>query len=470
MHTEHAIAMPITLTLHGSEEPLQITDIIRIVPKRRLVAFGNWGNHPVVAKLFYDSRKAKIHSDREMLGSKSLVAAGVPTPKILFHGTDQEQQIHIIIFERIFEAESLSVLAKNTEDEKNYAALMHAMTIEIATQHVLGVMQNDLHFKNFLISKHQIYTLDGGTITSTNHPLEKNISVGNLALFLSQMGVGHENLQLELFRTYFQARGWLIKEKDYQLLHAAINKWNHWRWRNYQKKIFRDSSSFGEITTSKSRIIYNRDYHGGNFLAFLQNPEPLLLHPQLQILKNGNSSTVVKFELDGQTFVVKRYNMKNIWHRLRRAFRTTRAASCWQLAHCLLLMGIKTAKPIALIENRFLGLRGTSYLVMEYVNGKHAGEYFAGYNPELPQFKIVASRIIALLQKLAVLSLTHGDLKMTNILIEHQQPILLDLDGMKKHNARSAFKRAYANELARLLRNWQYEPAVKEMFEEAIHS
>jgi serine/threonine-protein kinase RIO1 len=72
------------------------------------------------------------------------------------------------------------------------------------------------------------------------------------------------------------------------------------------------------------------------------------------------------------------------------------------------------------------------------------------------------------LENLAVLKITHGDLKMTNILIANQQPVLIDLDGMCEHQTFSGFKRVFNQEIKRFMENWRHLPAVQRLFEELM--
>ena len=77
---------------------------------------------------------------------------------------------------------------------------------------------------------------------------------------------------------------------------------------------------------------------------------------------------------------------------------------------------------------------GYHYFVMEYVSGKQADNFFA------ENIKTVT----ALLKNLAKLGITHGDLKITNILSDsHNQPLLIDLDGAIEHDSLSGLRKAW---------------------------
>jgi tRNA A-37 threonylcarbamoyl transferase component Bud32 len=458
------IPVPFQLTLTDSKTPLQCNEIIRIIPKKRLVAFGLWNNKPVVAKLFYERRKrAKYHCEQDVQGINALMAANIPTPKLFYHGTSDNQRIQVLLFEKITPSYSLDEIWQGKVNIAELIPLMRGVMLELATQHVLGILQHDLHLKNFLIAQKKIYTLDGGGIEKCDTPLDKQRSLENLGLFFAQLGVGTEQLRKELFKYYAELRSWIVKKSDIVTLETAITKSNQQRWRQFQKKIFRNCTAFKNIKTLTRFIMFDQSATSPEFLQFLHNPD-IAFKDKNNFLKAGRTSSVAKITINNRIFVVKRYNIKNTWHWLRRCFRSTRAVSSWRLAQRLHLFGISTPKPIACIENRFLGLRGKSYFVMDYVEGQHLGKHLANNK----NFSETAKHVVMLLNNLSELQITHGDLKMTNILISNHGPYLIDLDGMTEHTSQSSFKRAYKQELIRFMQNWKNSPDIHTLFDSLL--
>src|SRR5205085_10128281 len=132
--------------------------------------------------------------------------------------------IHVLLFERLFEAENLDEIWRKRKNTAELLPLLQAMTIELATHHVFGIVQHDLHLKNFLVIDRKIYTLDGAQIESFPYLLPKTPSMKNFALFLSQLGTGMQEQQKALFKHYAKARGWLVKEEDIKELFLMIKK------------------------------------------------------------------------------------------------------------------------------------------------------------------------------------------------------------------------------------------------------
>ncbi len=455
---------PFRLKLLDGDE-IAIEKVVRIMPKRRLVAFGVWQGKPVVVKLFFDAKRAYHHVEKELNGIDLLKTNKIPSPTLYYQTYTEDKQTHVLILERIFHADSLDTLWQERQSIEVILPLLQAVIIEIATQHVLGVVQHDMHLKNFLVTDKVIYTLDGGQIELFPHLLPKKTSMQNLALFLAQFGVGVKAYQEKLFRYYAKARGWILKQQDIDDLFLLIKNWNEIRWRRYLRKIFRPSTDYAKLTTWRMKGMYRRKDAGKEFNYLLKNPDIAFTHTSRVMLKQGRSATVVKVTLDGREYVVKRYNIKNGWHRLRRTFRHTRARKSWCLAHKFDLFGVNTAKPVAFIERKLLGFRGKSYFVMEYIPGEQANLFFAKHRQEEAKTAAMLARVVHLLRSTAKLEITHGDLKITNILINNrEQPVLIDLDGAQEHASLSSLRFAWQKEIKRFLRNFEDQPSLREKF------
>ena len=459
------LPVPFQLLLKDSDIPLICEEVVRVIPSKRLVMFGLWDDQPVVAKLFIEYRNAKRHLKRDVDGIDALIESNIPTPALLYKGVAREKRIHVLIFERILKSHNLEDVWQQKTSMEEMTPLLRHVSIELATQHVLGIVQRDLHLKNFLITQKKIYTLDGGSIERENAILSKEDSLQHLGLFFAQLGVGTDSLLQDLLDVYAKARGWIVKTADVEFLRKSIEKWNSLRWDRYQKKIFRHCSAYMAMETTHSFVMYDREYDSPEFLALLKNPDIIFAHPDTVMLKNGGSSTVVKIKINNKVLVIKRYNIKSAGHWLRRCLRRSRAAMSWRMAHRLQLFGVATAKPVAFIENRILGLRGKSYLIMEHVEGPSLGNYFTQVRDDNTLMTKMVDRVIILLKNLALMRITHGDLKMTNILIDHNNPVLIDLDGMVEHKTFFSLKRAWSQEIKRFMKNWENTPSVRVLFE-----
>lgn len=441
-------------------DELQVLEILRHIPQRRIVVYGLWQGKNVIAKLFLSAKHSRQHMLREYAGYQILHDHRVPTAKLEYYGATEDAKLQVIFYECLTTTLTVADMWQQRDSLLAMEKPLKKLIIELATQHVLGIVQQDLHLKNFIYQQKKIFTVDTADIKLFPHKIPQILAMQQLALLVSQLGVGVEALQILLFETYAHARGWLLKPNDQLEFFRMVKEHYRERWRKFNKKIFRASTQFAKVQFKQHQGIIDRAYRKPELEIFLQNNiDSLFQHPQAVVLKNGRSATVIKLKIDDREIVIKRYNMKNIGHWLRRFFRPTRAATSWRLAQKLQLFGIATPKPIAYIEKKCLGMRSTAYYFCEYYSGVTADEYFQqqAENFKLPMVK----KLSQVLRNLAKLMISHGDLKLTNILINEQhQPVLIDLDGTKEHLSLSSLRAAWRDEIARFLKNFEHsDPA-----------
>ena len=184
-------------------------------------------------------------------------------------------------------------------------------------------------------------------------------------------------------------------------------------------------------------------------------------------LKNDATTTLARISVNQHDLVIKRYNIKHWRHALSRAFRPSRAAISWHNAHRLQQHNIKTAKPVAMIEYRWGFIRHKAYLICEYCQGIECASYFQQDQPNAEQRRVM-NNIVDTLLTLFKLNISHGDLKATNIIISAEYPILIDLDGMRKHPLGFRFQRACLKDIKRFLRNWEQLPTLQNLFRQQL--
>ena len=444
---------PFVMRLLDESEPFFAKKIVRVLPKKRMVIFGRWQAKNVVAKLFFDEANAKSHLEKEAHGIHILQKHHIPTASLLYEGMSEDRRIYILIFEQL-EADSLLEAWENKKNANDLLPNLQAVIKELATQHVFGIVQKDLHFKNFLLKESTVYTLDGAKISLFPPLLPKEMSIHYVALFLSQLGVGLQAQQEKLFEYYAKLRGFLLKEEERAALFQHIKKWDRFRFRNFKKKIFRSCSDFFYFRKKFTFGMVDRQHLSPELINFIENPDAFFSNPSA-ILKAGRSSTVIKVTINQREYVIKRYNMKNIFHRIRRLLRQTRAKKSWYFAQKLKLFGVATAHPVAFIEKKFLCFHGKSYYVMEYISGEHAGHYLDRENSDEKKSSLM-NAMISLLKQMLALHMTQSDLKITNILIDkNENPVLIDLDGAKEHRSQASLDRAFQKDIDRFLKNFE---------------
>lgn len=442
---------------------LDVEKVMRIVPKRRMVTVAKWQGKLVIAKLFY-SRHSQRNVRKELQGIRVLENNHVPTPKLLYQTQSEDARVDILLFEFISPGETLDAMWQRRVDERALMPLLEKMVVEIATHHVFGVAQQDMHLKNFIVTDKSIFTLDGAAVSVHDDLLPRKESLDNLALFLSQLGAGESLMQKHLFDHYAKQRGWALKPSDWNEMRFLIRQHQQARWRRYENKIFRSCTQFVRVRNWVWSGMVEREYATDTMRACLLTPHKFFELPNKEYLKQGRSSTVIRVTFEGHTLVIKRYNMKNAIHRTRRLLRATRAACAWRLAHKLRLFCVATAKPIAYVEQNIAGIHGESYYITEYVSKQNIQDYLNTHQ-DAASSKRMSLLIARLFRALKDLSISHGDLKATNILLdENKQPVLIDLDGAAEHVSSSGLHAAWRKETKRFLENFAETPELRDSF------
>lgn len=442
--------LPLNLTLPSGEQ-LQIQQWLRVLPEQRYVGRAEWQGRQVLAKLYVGS-KAQRHHSREEQGVRMLAQQQIPTPQLLDSG--QHESLCWVLFEFLSDAQPL---------QQQINDLQHALTC-IAAMHRQGLWQADLHLDNFLQHQQQLYVIDGGGVQwqAAGQPLSADKVLQNLAVFFAQLDSWCDEQLKQLLHHYQQYSS--IKLELGQL-QKEISKVRSWRIRDYLKKTARDCTLFSFSKDKAGICAAQRDW--------LETVQPMLSEPdafieQGHIYKTGGAATVARVKHAEQSFIIKRYNIKNWQHWLKRCWRPSRAWHSWQAGFLLQLSGIAVVENLAVREQRRYGLRHTAWLISSYAGEQDLVARFAPYidNAQVPLADL--QQLQQLLQAMIREKISHGDLKGHNILWHNDRCLLIDLDAVKQHRCPRSFARAFARDRARLLRNWPQDSQLYRLLDEKL--
>ncbi|WP_024691922.1 lipopolysaccharide kinase InaA family protein [Pseudomonas syringae] len=461
--------LPMSLTLAdaaGSAE-LQLLTLLRVLPGQRYVGAGVWRGRTVLAKLLVGDKAAR-HFQRELAGVRLLAEQGLTTPLLLADGL-QDGEGGWLLFEFLEQASSLGDAWNAVQHlpplaDEQQAVLGDALSA-IARQHAKGLWQEDLHLDNLLRHKGQLYLIDGAGIRAeqAGTPLSRQKVLENLGVFFAQLPRSFEPFTEELLVHY------LLSNAEHGLpmeaLQKQIDKVRSWRLKDFMSKTVRDCSLFSvEDSASVFRAIRREEEPA--MLPVLSQADALL--DKGHLYKTGGAASVGRVEINGRPLVIKRYNIKNFSHWLKRFWRPSRAWHSWREGNRLMFLGIATPKPLAVQEKRFLGLRSKAWLVTEFINGPDIIERFAPYveNGDAPEIELLA--LDRLFAQLIQARISHGDFKGHNLFWHVDRWAMIDLDAMQQHNSQSSFAAAYARDRARFMRNWPTQSALHQLLEQRL--
>lgn len=416
---------------------LQCQQLLRLLPGKRAVLSAMLDGQRVLAKFFRTAASRQLQ--RELDGHRRLKAALQPVPELqaqylLDGGT-------LLLYEFLPDARPLL-----DEAAMPNASAMDCLLERLQSMYAAGVYQSDLHWGNFLWARDRLYVLDPAEVQGTpGQPLAAAQIVDNLGLLVAQFRrcdqpAVHAMVMSSSIKT--------LAGVDSSAVSAASEQ--HWQQRktNLLAKCFRNTTAI-QFEQSAGRVwAVRRSADGADLQAFLSNPNGFMAGGEM--LKRGNSATVVKIDMDGRPVVIKRYNVKSVWHWLRRCWRPSRAWVSWRNAHWLGLLGLPTPAPIAFYEKRCGPLRRHAYYVCEFNAGVELDKLLQAREPnsdELRQinhyFTIAASD-----------HLIHGDMKATNLFMSDGVLNVLDLDAMHEVREPRQWARLFRRDIARFSRNW----------------
>ncbi len=446
---------------------LECLEILRLLPKRRIVCRADFQGQAVIAKLFIHPNKSAADHQRELIGYQHLISAKIITPKLLLSGSLKGTGFYAL-YEYIASATSLETHITLKPSQSSIAYIKELMPL-IAKMHRANIQQIDLHLNNFLVQRNkegnQLYTIDCGDISLLSQSEETHLLQinKNIADILSQLPIIYDQFLCD-FLILYQQESAIKQTASSTAICDQIKQWRKWRIRKYLKKAARSCSEFIHEQNWRTMRVYKREYTNQAWQNFYNNLDRLVENSPR--LKDGNTATVALTQCQGKRVVIKRYNIKSFRHWLSRFWRPSRGWRTWQNAHQLIVLGIKTPEPIAIIEQRFGWLRHKAFYISTYEAAEDALTKYSNTDEvtdtHIEDFKTLFTAMI-------YSRLSHGDLKANNILLTKDGLSIIDLDAMKTHATTGCFKKAFKRDLKRFMQNWPSESRVHRQFKQLLN-
>ncbi len=468
----HAVQTPFCVFIQTDTGPVKLTchRILRNLPEKRLVCSGVYGEQAVVVKFFLNPRRGQIHCFREERGIFALQAASISCPSLVLKGILLPRKTPVLVFQKIPSAIDFSDAWDQATTDSQRKQLLSQIVSAIALLHQAGLTHNDVHFNNFMVSGPKIFTIDGAAVDIRHQgkPLSATRSVRNLGKLFAQVNPKFDRLLSQAFKTYLEKRSWSQTQDLMDRLNQQLRRARYQREKKYLKKIYRESSAHVCRKTWHRFLVCDRRLHTNGMKQFLDNPDHFIDRGKL--LKDGNSSTVALVEVDQRLLVVKRYNMKNFQHAMKRCPRPSRAWHSWKNAHQLIMRGISTPRPFAVLEKRWGPFRSKAYFITEFTPGPDVYHWFHSENRnDTATGDQIIKKFGCLMRQLQDGLIIHGDLKATNFIFSDGTIMVIDLDAMRAHRwANPVFRRKFKKDCRRLVENWKDLPEIEKKYDEMV--
>jgi len=457
------IPVPFNLCIQdaGAVHDIRFESILRLVPGRRLTGLAHWQGNRIIAKLFFQPGSWQRKCSRDKQGIQVIMEAGISTPRLIESIDSDAAECGVLLIEYLENGEGLRHLIETAVDDEQCLSVLSQVVQIIARSHDAGLWQKDIHLGNFMLQDGRVYLLDGGDIGQSDGSLGLDTRLNNLALFFAQLTVDMDTQIPILLDEYVTNTGVAAVNRE-EFLQRVVQARTR-RLKVLENKLFRSTTAHCCLKTRTRFLVYDRAIHSAAVERFVRNPDEFI--DEDSVIKPGNSSTVSRIELDETSYVLKRYNIKNKWHGIKRLFRPSRAHHSWRNAAVLEMLGISTSHPYLLMEERILGvMRRRAFFLGEQIAGPTLAELIEADNGD--EVMHALAQLQQYLTTFATYLISHGDMKASNFIFSDGCLYVLDLDSMKRHQQPATFARAYLKDLMRLQKNFlgtRYEDAVERM-------
>ena len=218
---------------------------------------------------------------------------------------------------------------------------------------------------------------------------------------------------------------------------------------------------------------YQSDVHRRRWFACeLEDVEKLSgrdldrLIEQGETLKHDATTSVARLVFGTRHIIIKRYNSRNQWHRVNRSVRRSRASRCWRMSYSFESAGLSVARPFLMLERRLGPLRRTAYFVSEALDG--AELLYSLPTMEYSQQRLVAQVLKDAFERMKRASITHGDLKASNLIWKGGRIYFIDLDAARHHASKQSWLKANNKDRRRFLENWRGDDQLMSLFEDLV--
>ncbi len=220
----------------------------------------------------------------------------------------------------------------------------------------------------------------------------------------------------------------------------------------------KENSSSSYITGKEEgrRWIAKKPFFNEGLSEVIANPDEFMLKGEEVKFEAGNH--VVGLDLPKHSIFIKKFQVKGLFHYLRKFFSPTRAITAWKAIHWLNAAGIKTINPIGVIETYDSFTTTESYLITLKQSGERLDQMKITENLE----NLIPSKMRAFIKRLTWISFNHGDAKGSNFFLDKNSLIVSDLDASYKRYFQFTLTNKLAKDKKRILRSFEGYPKVKE--------
>lgn len=328
--------------------------ILRRIEGRRTVFDGICADRGVIVKRFEDVF-GPFRCRREKRGLERLAERGLAVPKVLLAGKDADGQA-VLVIEKIDGAVDVRSALNTAVSEEAAKTILFALFRYVARMHQAGVIQNDLHPGNFLVSGSDIYAIDPAWMRFRKTPAAEGASRGQLAILSAGLGPQHAAWRAELLEAYCEERGIPYTSEMLEGVRRRAAAFHKKKLPHALKKTLRNCTAFLVVQRQNVRAVFSRQ-------AFSDHQAEALIGVIEAI--DASKDRIHTVTLEGQRFEAELFCAGGVWQKLQSRLFGSLARRQWLAEWRAHYRGKNARPPLALIEWRYGLLGGRSCVIRE---------------------------------------------------------------------------------------------------------
>ena len=218
------------------------------------------------------------------------------------------------------------------------------------------------------------------------------------------------------------------------------------------------------VRAGRVRGLAVRDLPPDFLRALLANPDAAFTQPGVKLLKQCVSSTVAELEMPTpagpRAVILKRVNVRSALDPLKNLFRASAVRRSWLMGHGLCERWLPTPRPLAVFHRYRAGaFPAEGYLLTEKVPDAVGLPEAVKACRDPATLRVWAEQLARVVRAMHDRGISHRDLKAPNVMLRGDEPVLLDLVGVRASAHAVPFARR-AKEVARLNASFLSVPQV----------
>ncbi len=219
----------------------------------------------------------------------------------------------------------------------------------------------------------------------------------------------------------------------------------------------RESSNSDYITGKGEgrRWIAKKQFFNEGLSEVISNPDKFMSKGEEIKFEAGNH--VVGLDLPNHSIFIKKFQIKGVFHYLRKFFSPTRAITAWKATHWLNAAGIKTINALAVIETYDSFTTTESYLITLKQSGERLDQMKITESLE----SLIPNKMGALIKRLGWIGFNHGDAKGSNFFFDKNSLIVSDLDACKRRIFQITVDNKLSKDKKRITKSFENHPKIQ---------